>query len=480
MAQFENHIFKANDIRGTYPDQVNDEFAYLLGSGLATALSAKRVAIGRDCRLSSPALYAALAAGLKAAGAEPGCLDLCPTELLYFLMGSRRDFDLGVMVTASHNPPHFNGFKIVGPGAEPVTERSGLKKARQWIADAAISIPHAPPPPPKSLFIEKEYARYAASVAGSTAGLIPLKVVVDPANGAGGLIWREISTLTGVEPVKMNFEPDGRFPAHEADPSRAENLRPLQEAVLANDADIGFAYDGDADRTVVVLKGGHIMDGNETTAAIVEHLFAGKPSASFAVNMTASRGILDLFRAKGIEPLIVPVGHAKIKRIMRSREDVEFAGETSGHYYYRKFFCCESSLITTLHLLHLATTGSLQALRQSMRRPWFASSRRLTVPSAGRAVLLRACRAVAAEALTMFPNPREILCEIDWQVRRDCEPTDIGAADAIRMDYEDWWFCTRPSDTEANGQIAIEALTSEDLRRKQEALLGLFSRHLGG
>lgn len=472
--QFDQRVFKANDIRGTYPEQLTAELAFLLGKALAEVMGAKRAAVGYDCRASSPALCSGLTAGLEASGAKTTVLGLCPAEILYYVMGSRDEFDLGAIVTASHNPPQFNGFKIVARGADPITEFNGLGALREWMSSAAAPGEPVFELPAKSFFAEKAYMEYATSAVGlPDAGAI--KVVADPGNGMAGLLWEELTAATGIKPIRMNFEPDGSFPAHEPNPSKLENLLPLRDRVVAEGADIGFAYDGDADRAVAVLGNGHIMQGGEMIAAIVEHLFAGSPPGRVAVNLVTSRKLLDFFRARGSEPVMAAVGHTKVKRLMRSDPTILFAGEQSGHYFYREFFCCESALMTTLHLLHLAAAGRLQSLMESLPGPWLMPAKEPSFNFADRDEAVAACRAAASEGLKMFPDPLEITCEAGWQAKRDCSSADIKEADGIRVDYHDWWFCVRPSETEPLVRLTLEARTQTALQEKQAVLSKLFT-----
>jgi len=471
--EFDEAVFLPNDIRGTYPGQVNERFAHALGRALVAVLGVRRVALGMDSRLSSPALCAALAAGVRDAGGEVATAGLCPVELLYYVVGATHTFDLAVMVTASHNPPEFNGFKVIASGAEPVSELTGLAAVRDWMKRAQPVEASGASLPEKTLSPEKAYLQHALRVA-QPPELHALKVVVDPGNGTGGLLWEWLGESVGLEPIRMNFEPDGRFPSHDPNPARPENLASLRERVVRERADIGLAYDGDADRTVAVLSDGHLMDGGEVIVALVEHLFGRDPSARCAVSMVVSRKALDFLRARGRDPLIVPVGHAKVKRIMRADPGVTFAGEQSGHYFYREFFCCESSLITTLHLLHMAASDSLQPLVARLPGPWVGPGDEPRFRFERRQEAVAACRAAALAALREFPPPQEILCERDWQVLRHCKPQDIHGAEGVRMDYPHWWFCVRPSMTEPLVRLTGEARSAAGL----EARFRLLSRCL--
>lgn len=476
--KFDERVFKANDIRGHYPDSIDESFGWFLGRGAVEVVGARKVLLGRDCRLSSPALSGAVHAGLSSAGAEVGVVGLCPSELIYYLMGSGDEYDLAVIVTASHNPPEYNGFKVVGPGGEPVTSAGGLGEIRDWMHErpepkppAALDAgPAAVSEPQQTVFAEKDYIRFVVDEMGEIPDPGALKIVVDPGNGTGGILWEDLSAATGLEPIRMNFEPDGRFPAHMPNPAKSRNIEPLRRRVVDEGADIGFAYDGDADRTVAVLDDGGVVDGSQMIVALAEALFEDDPSALCAVSMTTSRKVLDFLRQNTTEPVVVPVGHAKVKRIMRKRPEIDFAGEESGHYFFREFFSCESSLMTTLHLLHLSAEGRLRPLLKSLPGPWVRPDPEPAYPFEHREKALAACTRAAKGALEIFPEPDEIMCEYEWEIGRHCTAEDIDEATGVRMDYADWWFAVRPSGTEPLARLAGEARTEELLTRRLEAL----------
>lgn len=484
MAQVDRRVFKSYDIRGTYPDQLDERFSYLLGRALASVLGARRVAAGHDSRLSSPSLYAALAAGLRDAKADMGGMGLCATELVYYVMGSAAErhpggpkaasgaFDLGVMVTASHNPPEYNGFKVVRAGGEPVSGAGGLDEVRRAMEAMDVGA-MAGAAPPKTVAAEEEYLDFALRLVGTPQAQC-LRIAVDAGNGVGGLLWEGLSCRLGVEPVRLNFEPDGRFPAHHPDPSHRQNLEQLIGAVRACRLDLGFCYDGDADRVVVALPDGHVVDGSEMIACIAERLLSRRPSPAFGVGQTTSRRALDHFRRRGVEPTIVPVGHAKIKRIMRADPEMAFAGEDAGHYYYRDFFCCDSSLITTLHVLHLAAEGRLEALVRSLPGPWVRPADGPAFAFANQAHALQVCRAVSLRILERCGAPLEMTCEREGRVVRHCTPADVEACEGVRADYADWWFCVRPSGTEPIARLALEGRSAGLLEERQRELSALF------
>ena len=478
MGKTDPAVFMANDIRGRYPEQVDDEFAFRLGSGLCRALGARSVVIAHDARLSSPSLYRSLASGLEQSGARVDALGICPTELLYYVVGSTGRFDAGVMVTASHNPPEFNGFKLVRGDVESITLRSGLASVRDEMMRQEDSGTTAAKSPSKSVFAESEYVDYALKAVPLEQGT-DLKVVVDPGSGVGGILWQYLADRTGLEPVRMNFEPDGRFPGHVPDPSKLENLLPLRDRVVSEGADLGLAYDGDADRVLAVLAGGRIMDGSETVGAVADGILRHAQDQAFAFSLVTSRRVLDFFGSRKREPLLVPVGHAKVKNIMKGRPELAFAGEESGHCYYREFFCADSGLLTTLHLLRLASARRLRDFVDALPARWFRPEKEPSFPFREADRARQVCRQVASAALVEFPGQREILCEKDWQIFRNCSQSDILAAESVRVDYEDWWFCVRPSATEPIARLTVESASRPDMEQKVGCLCSLFDK-LGG
>ncbi len=475
MVPFDPAVVKSYDIRGTYPDQIDDEFAYLLGAALPRALPRRSAVIGHDCRLSSPALFQALARGLGAAGVRVASLGICPTELVYYAVGTSGDYDLGLMITASHNPPEYNGFKVVGPGCEPITGPRGLGRAFRLMQVEHPPECRAPVPAPTDVHAGPDYLEFALNLVGAPPAST-LRLVVDPGNGVGGLLWDLVAPRLDCTTIRMNYEPDGTFPAHHPDPSKRANLVPLIERVAAERADAGLAYDGDADRVVVVTRDGHVVDGSEMTACIASRLLQADPGRRFGVGQTTSRKTLDYFRTRGVEPLVTPVGHAKIKDVLRAHPEVAFAGEDAGHYYYRDFFCCDSSLLTTLHLLHLLGAGELDEVIASFAGPWHRPDREPAIPFDDQEHALGVCRRVALAAVADWGAGVEITCELDGEVLRRCDPKAIEGCDGVRVDYDDWWFCVRPSGTEPIARLAVEARATALLNERTQRLLALFDR----
>jgi phosphomannomutase len=326
----------------------------------------------------------------------------------------------------------------------------------------------------------EDYLAFALASAGAPEAQ-QVRVVADAGNGVGGLLWDPLAAQLGLESVRMNFEPDGRFPSHHPDPSRGENLQPLVERVVADGADVGLCYDGDADRVVAVLSDGHVVDGSEMIVCIVESAFgqSGGACPLFGVAQSTCRKALDYFGARGVEPVMTPVGHAKIKRVMRATPEMVFAGEDAGHYYYRDFFCSDSALITTLHVLRLAAAGRLRDLVDALPGPWYRPGREPSFAFADQSAAVAVCRRVAAEALQQGPHTLEITCERDGHILRRRSPSDVADAEGIRVDYTDWWFCVRPSGTEPIARLSLEARREDLLAHQTARLSGLFERFQG-
>jgi phosphomannomutase len=475
LPELDARVFKSYDIRGTYPSPLDEGFARLLGRAIPPVLGGRRVVVGRDARLSSPVLCAALSAGLREGGAAVASLGLCATELVYYATSIGEGYDLGVMITASHNPPEYNGFKIVRRGGEPVWALNGLGALREAMARMPAATGGEAQRPLKDVSAEEDYLDFALDLVGRPP-VLDMRVVVDPGNGVGGLLWERLTRRIGCDTIALNFEPNGRFPSHHPDPSRRENLDALIGAVGEHGAELGLAFDGDADRVVAVLRDGHVVDGSEVIALVVTRLREAGPARAFAVGQTTSRKCLDYLRAIGVEPLMVPVGHAKIKAAMRAEPTLAFAGEDAGHYYYRDFFCCDSALITALHLLHFAPGGRLARLVSSFPGPWHRPFREPSFRFDDQDRALAVCRQVALWALERDPDPLEITCERNGRVDRRCSPEDVASCDGVRVDYGDWWFCVRPSGTEPIARLALEGRSAGLVAERVDLLTAMFSR----
>ncbi|MEF8787482.1 MAG: hypothetical protein V5A84_00295 [Planctomycetota bacterium] len=467
-------VLKANDIRGVYPDDLDAPMAYAIGRAIPRCLDASRVAVARDARLSSPELYAALIRGIEDAGGTTGRLGMCPTEFLYYALGCMDEFDLGVMVTASHNPPRYNGFKLCGASATPLGQQALRELLNGVHLDEGADIEPGDPPE-QTVRAGEPYLDYALRLVDLPGDVADMEVVVDPGNGVAGVMWELITGKTGLDPLKINFEPDGSFPAHLPDTSKNENLEALRECVVDGGARLGLAYDGDSDRVAVVTGEGDIMQAEEAAVAVGSRVLESEGDGRMALSMAASRSVLDALREQGRPPVLVPVGHSKVKKAMRRRSELTFAAESSGHFYYRRFCCCDSTLLTTLHLLALARDGVLEKTLRDLRRGWHRPESQPSFYYADPDEAREACLRVAREMVERYPDWKEIACETDGSIRRRRSPGDIAASDGVRVDYADWWFCVRPSGTEPKARLMLESRNPGMLQQKLSELQQLFS-----
>ncbi|HSD65813.1 MAG TPA: phosphomannomutase/phosphoglucomutase, partial [Vicinamibacteria bacterium] len=350
MTPIDAGIFKAYDVRGLYPSQLDAEIARRVGRAFVDYLGARRISVGRDCRLSSPELAAAFVAGARAQGAEVTDIGVVSTDMLYYHV-ARHDLDGGAIVTASHNPKEWNGLKMVRRGALALSGDAGIREIRDWVTAGRYA--DAPPPAGelRSATVSEDYARHCLSFVDLSR--IPrLKVVLDTANGMGAVGASAIFAHLPVETVRMYFELDGTFPNHPADPLLEENRRDIVERVRAEGADLGIAWDGDADRCFFVDDAGEYVPGDFVTALLGEDFARREPGAKIVYDVRASRAVTDRVRAVGGVPLMNRVGHAFIKKRMRV-EGAAFGGEVSGHFYFRENWFADNGMIPALLVLEM-------------------------------------------------------------------------------------------------------------------------------
>lgn len=416
-------IFKAYDVRGTVPDQLDEELARVTGRAYVQVVGTTKVVVGHDMRPSSPGMAAAFAAGATEAGADVVMIGLASTDQLYFASGH---LDLpGAMFTASHNPAQYNGIKLCRSGARPIGADTGLAEIR----DLVVSRDFAPAGRTGSVSetdVLQAYAAHLLSLAPVTGRR--LKVVADAGNGMAGHTAPAVFGLLGadqVELVPMYFELDGSFPHHEANPIEDENLSDLKAQVLEAGADIGLAFDGDADRCFLVDENGRSVSPSTLTALIAARELAKEPGATIIHNLITSRAVPEIVRELGGNPVRTRVGHSYIKATM-AETDAIFGGEHSGHFYFRDFWRADSGMLAALHALG-ALAGTDQTLSQLM-----AQYERY--PVSGEINSEVADQDAVMDAL-----------EADY-ARRDGVTTD--RLDGLSVSHADWSFNVRPSNTE--------------------------------
>ena len=440
-------IFKSYDIRGIYPTELNEEIAQRIGRAFVEFMHPRAVAVGRDMRLSSLPLFQAFAEGVMLQGADVIDLGLTSTDELYFAVG-HFGHPAGTMITASHNPKDYNGFKLCRENAIPLSSETGVFAIR----DLALADAFAPAPKrgtmaaldPLPAFVE-----HCLSFIDVNA-IKPLKIVVDAGNGMAGLIVPEIFKRLPVQLIPLYFELDGSFPNHPASPIEPENMVALQSAVVKHGADLGAAFDGDADRVFITDERGTLVGGDMVTALVAKNLLRGKPGAKILYNLISSRSVPEVIIANGGTPIRTRVGHSYIKAIMRD-ENAIFGGEHSGHFYFRDNYFADSGLIALLVVLELL---SVEGKRVSeLLRPLDTRVRSGEINSHVRDA---AAKMAALE-----------------QIYSDAT---IDHLDGLTIQYPDWWANVRPSNTEPLLRLNVEANDPATLAVKRDALLSIIRK----
>ncbi len=440
-------VFKAYDVRGIYPEDLDEEGAYAIGRGYVQQFEPKRIAVGRDMRLSSPQMAEAVIRGAADEGAEVLDLGLVGTEMLYFAVGSL-GLDGGIEVTASHNPKEYTGMKIVRRGALPVGGESGLLDVR----DKALAIADIKGGGEERVSAHDIWPAYVDRVMSfvDTSTLRPLKVVIDAANGmAGAMLPPVLDRLPTIDAVTCYFDPDGSFPNHEPNPLLPENRELVVRKTLEEGADLGVAFDGDADRCFFVDDSGEFVPGDFATALLAETILQKEPGAKIIYDLRASWAVPETIREHGGEPLVNRVGHAFIKARMR-KDDAAFGGEVSGHYYFREFSQADTGVVPFLLMLELISRRGvkLSEILAPFRSRYFITGE-LNTPVADVALKLQ-----------------------ELKERYTPEGT-VSHLDGISVDADDWHFNVRPSNTEPLLRLNLEARSEELMEQKRDEVLGL-------
>lgn len=431
-------IFRDYDIRGTYPDQINEETYYVIGRALAAYLSVPLIAVGHDTRLSSPSLSKSLIKGITNSGTDVVDLGLTSTEIHYFASGSR-NFPANVIVSASHNPGNYNGLKIVVSGVVPLHGSFGLPEIKK-LALAQKFSPILKQGKVTNLDLMTEWIKHALKFIDINK-IGALKVVVDAGNGMGGISWEKLTGKTKAEIIPLYFEPDGNFPHHLPDPLNPENLEDLVFTIRKNQADMGIAIDGDADRMFLVTEEGREVSGSITTAILAEALLSKEQNQPILFNAVCGKIVPETIIKNGGKPVRVRVGHSFIKECMRKEQGL-FAGEHSGHFYFRENYNAESSLIAGLIVIqYLSEKG--QKLSEIVKGfDKYPSSGEINFKTADPENCIKKVEAV-------FNSARST----DW-------------IDGLSVWYDDWWFNLRASKTEPYIRLNLEADNQEIMKKK--------------
>src|SRR5262245_57680153 len=428
-------IFKAYDIRGTYPDQINEQDARAIGRAFVAYLKPTRIAVGRDMRVSSPALAAAFTDGAISQGADVVDYGMIPTDLLYFAV-AQDGLDGGVQITASHNPKQYNGMKMVREQAFPLSGDAGISDIRDMIASGRF-----PDPPSRkgSVATRNVVGAYVDHVMSFIDPKVvrPFNVVLDAGSGMGGLIAPKLVERLPCKTTRLCFEIDGRFPNHEANPLIEENRRDITERVIAERADVGIAWDGDADRCFFIDGAGAFISGDFVTALLAEAFLLKTPGATIIYDLRASHAVKDTVERYGGKALMNRVGHAFIKQRMRKVDGI-FAGEVTGHYYFRDFYYADNGFIPALLILELMSTKTqpLRDLLAPYRERYFISGE------------------INTKLASMSDVPKTLS-----RVETRYNDAEIAKMDGVSVDYPDWHFNVRPSNTEPLLRLNLEART---------------------
>jgi phosphomannomutase len=444
-----DQIIKAYDIRGTYPEQLNAELSREVGVAFVEVLGLRKsdggpgaVVIGHDMRPSGPELVAAFADGVMSQGVDVIQIGLASTDALYFASGH---LNLpGAMFTASHNPAQYNGIKLCKSGAAPVGQESGLGEIKALITEGFTSNYAGARGTESSQDLVAEYARYLLKLV-DLSGIRPLKVVVDAGNGMGGFTVPAVLQGLPLDIVPMYFELDGSFPNHEANPIDPENLRDLQAEVLKQSADIGLAFDGDADRCFVVDEKGGIVSPSILTALIADRELKKFPGSVIIHNLITSWAVKEIVTENGGTPVRTRVGHSYIKATMAETNAV-FGGEHSGHFYFRDFWRADSGMLAALHTLAALGETSQSTTLSELLAPY------------QRYIESGEINSTVADAKAVMNKLRDIY--------GGKSELSLDELDGLTVSSADWWFNVRASNTEPLLRLNVEARTSakvEDL-----------------
>ncbi len=441
------HIFKAYDIRGIYPDELSDDLACTIGRAFVAYLDARRIAVGRDMRVSSPALASAFIDGARAQGADVVDCGLIGTDMLYYAV-ARGGYDGGAEITASHNPKEYNGMKLVAREAFPLSGDRGISDIRDMVLEDRV-----PPAgrPRGALVTEDVLGPYVDHVLSfiDPGVIAPFAAVLDAGSGIAGLVAPRLFDRLPCRTVRLCFEVDGTFPHHEANPLIEANRRHIVERVVAERADLGIAWDGDADRCFFIDGRGEFVAGDFITALLAEAFLLKHPGARIVYDVRASYAVKDTVARLGGVALMNRVGHAFFKKRMRE-EGAVFGGEVTGHYYFRDNFYADNGFIPALLILELMSKKgqTLEALLEPLRARYF----------------------ISGEINTHVGDMQAVQAKLDALAARYADGR-VSRMDGVSVEYPDWHFNVRPSNTEPLLRLNLEAVTPELMAARRDEVL---------
>ena len=446
---FNQAVFKAYDVRGLYPSEITEQLFNQLGRAFVAYLGPGTYAVSRDMRVSSPALSKSFIDGAVLQGGRIIDYGLVGTDQMYYAVAAD-GLDGGAQITASHNPGEYNGCKLVRREAFPLSGEAGIKEMKEMILAGRIP---APPPTPGSVERRDIMDRYVEHVMSfvDEQSLKPFNVVLDAGSGVAGIVAPRLFDRLPCRTTRLCFEVDGTFPNHEANPLIEENRRDITEAVIAQKADIGIAWDGDADRCFFIDGSGEFIAGDFITALLAEAFLITSPGETIIYDVRASYAVKDVVAKYGGKALMNRVGHAFIKRRMRE-ENAIFGGEVTGHYYFRDNFYADNGFIPALMILDLMSKKgqSLRDLLKPLRERYFISGE------------------INTKVASMDVADRKI-AELK-RVYAAANPYDL---DGVSAEFEDWHFNVRQSNTEPLLRLNLEGLTPEIMEKRRDEVLGI-------
>lgn len=434
-------IFKSYDVRGIYPVDLNEEAAYAVGRAFVAYAGVKNVVVGHDARNSSPALFKALVQGLSAAGAQVTSIGQTPTEGLYFAVGNY-EFDGGIMITASHNPKEYNGFKAIKKvGNDLVWVRgkellSSVQEGANAGEDVAV----------KELDIWPDYVKHMTQFSGEVK---PFKIVVDASNGVMGAVIEKMQSSLPCEIIPLNFEPDGNFPNHSPNPAEEGASEQIAAAIKEHKADFGFMFDGDADRIFLVDENGQLVSADVVLLLLAKQFLAKNPGMGVAYNLICSKSVPEFVKKWGGVPIRTQVGFVNVRAGLIEHGGI-MGGELSAHYCFKDYFYCDSGMIAFLTLLQIITAENKSVSEIVKELSIYA-------PPFQQNFKIENTEAVLEKVKEKYADGKQ-----DY-------------LDGVTVEYENWWFNLRPSNTEPLLKLTIEADTQELLDEKKKELAEFIS-----
>jgi phosphomannomutase len=442
-------IFKAYDVRGLYPSEVNEDAARQIGRAFVSYLQAQRIAVSRDMRLSSPSVAKAFIDGALHQGADVVDYGMMGTDMMYYAV-ARDGHDGGVQITASHNPKEYNGIKMVRREAFPLSGEEGISDIRDMLQNGRLPEPSRPPGRVSQLDVRDEYTDHVMSFIDPSI-VKPFNVVLDGGNGIAGMVAPRLFERLPCKVTALCFEVDGTFPNHEANPLIEENRRDIVERVKKDGADVGIAWDGDGDRCFFIDGTGDFIAGDFITALLAEAFLIRHPGAKIVYDVRASYAVKDTVAKYGGTALMNRVGHAFFKRRMREEQAI-FGGEVTGHYYFRDNFYADNGFIPALLILELMSRKgqTLRELLAPLREKYF----------------------ISGELNTRVKSMSLVQQKLD-DLAAKYSDGNVYQLDGVSAEYPDWHFNVRASNTEPMLRLNLEATTPELMEKKRDEVLAL-------